>query len=208
MLIPYPELCRKYGIDDVTGVLHVGSHIGEECDWYVSSGVTRVVWIEANPDLIPVLAANVAHHGHEIIQALVLDKVGETVTFNVTNNLQSSSVLPMKTHLIVSPDVHYVATQQHVSTTLDELAKTHDFSGLTFLNADVQGVEGLVLAGAEGLLAQFDHLYLEVNRDELYESCSRLPALTKWLFRRGFDLIEVQMAGNAGWGDGYWRKAR
>ena len=206
MLIPYPELCAKYSITDVTGVLHVGAHEAEEMDWYLESGVKHVVWVEANPELIPALKAKTVRHGHEVIQALVLDKVGETVTFNVTNNLQSSSVLPMKTHLIVSPDVHYVGTQQHVSTTLDELAKEHDFTDLTFLNADVQGVEGLVLVGGEALLAQFDYLYLEVNRDELYEGCTRLPALRRWLGARGFDLVEVRMAGAAGWGDGFWRR--
>ena len=51
MLIPFEKIVRKYG--KPKGILHVGANIGEECEAYTKVGIEKVIWIEANPSLIP-----------------------------------------------------------------------------------------------------------------------------------------------------------
>lgn len=218
MLIDLAELVRKRNLT-ITGVLHVGAHLGEEAEKYEECGIREVWWIEANPDLIAALYAHVEPFGHRVVRALVSDTAGEEVTFHVANNGQSSSILEFGTHSKVSPDVHYIADQVHTSTTIDALADDVRsrgygdlFDQLNFLNMDLQGAELLALRGAEETLGQIAACYLEVNVDELYQGCARLEQLDEFLGARGFERTDLRLAGDqrrdqpnwAGWGDGLW----
>lgn len=204
MLIPLEQLVTDHRLR-ITGVVHVGAHLGEEAEaysWYTS----RVWWIEGNPDLIAPLHEHVDPYGHSVVQALVTDVDGDEVTFNITNNGQSSSIFEFGTHAVVSPDVHFVGEQTHTSVTLDTLVGEHGISGCNFLNMDLQGAELLALRGATKLLETMDALYLEINVDELYMGCARLPQLDSFLHPLGFTRVATAMAGQAGWGDALWTR--
>lgn len=186
---------------DITGILHVGAHIGEEAEAYDRCGVKKVVWVEGNPELIAELTRNVSVYKHGVIQALVTDVDKKEVTFNVTNNFQSSSIYEFGTHSVVSPDVVFTHQLKLVGRRLDELADEYDFSGLNFLNMDLQGAELVALQGMGNLVKQFKYIYTEINVDELYVGCARLPQLDQYLAKYDFQRVEIAMAGIAGWGD-------
>lgn len=207
MLITLELLKRKYPIE-ITGIVHVGAHFGEEAADYERHGVTNVHWFEANEDLIPVITRKVPD-SHKVIHALVSDTDGQTLELNVTNNEQgmSSSVLPLGTHAIVAPQVKYVERKSVRSRTLDSLVAEHGIADVNWLGMDVQGYEDRVLNGAEKLLGSIEWIFCEINLDELYQGCCRLPWLDGWLAERGFIRVETSFAENlVGWGDAlYWR---
>lgn len=208
VLIPMDELAERHGIDvRGRGVVHCGGHRGEEADDYARAGADPVFWIEGNPALIEPLAMVADSYGHHVIGALLSDVDGAAASLHVANNGQSSSLLPLGTHAIAYPEVRYVADLTLRTRTLDSLHEEHDFSRCVLLNCDLQGAEGLVLRGAEKVLAFMEYLYLEVNEAELYEGAVLLPELTEWLAERGFEMVDKRMAGADGWGDSAWVRA-
>lgn len=200
MLIPLDKLIADHSLT-IKGVVHAGAHLGEEAEAYHAARVHDVWWIEGNPDLIAPLTDHVGKYGHHVIQALLADVDDAERTFNITNNGQSSSLFEFGTHAVVSPDVHFVGTQKHLTKTLDTLVADNNITGCNFLNMDLQGAELLALIGARRLLDVMDSLYLEINVDELYKGCARLPQLDRFLAGRGFRRVATEMAGDAGWGD-------
>lgn len=200
MLIPLDRLVQRYALT-LTGVLHVGAHAGEENAAYRAAGVAQssIYWVEAIPDLAASLAARLPN----VIQAVVSDRV-ETVTFKITNNGQSSSMLALKEHRKEHPEIHVVREIPLQTSLLDDLVDTHSIRA-NFLNMDIQGAELKCLQGFERNLAQIDYVYVEVNVKELYEGCARLGELDAWLDAHGFERKEIEMTPH-GWGDAFYMR--
>lgn len=201
MLIPIPQLVTA-GLRDVHGILHLGAHKGEEADAYDReipwADRPRVVWVEANPAVIPALNRNVAHRpGHSVIEA-VIDETVREVTFHEASNGQSSSVLPLGTHATEHPDVTYVDEWQVTTTTVDLLVEQHRLDGINMLCADLQGYEDRALRGATQFLAHIDWAYLEVNRKPLYETAGLVGEVSALL--PGFK-SRASAWTRHGWGD-------
>jgi hypothetical protein len=98
MLIPIIELVTKYGVQ-ATEVIHLGAHHAEEAAAYAEAGARRVIWIEGNPELMPALEAELCRFpGQVAYNVLVSDLDGAEIDFYITNNKQSSSILPLGTH--------------------------------------------------------------------------------------------------------------
>lgn len=199
MLIAWDDLVAKYQIKP-SGVLHVGAHMGEEAPIYQRAGVTNVWWVEANPALIPSLEGVVFAFGHRVIEAAIADKDDLSVSFNVTNNGQSSSLLDLKRHLQVSPEVYQVQKLHLTTKTIDSLVETHSIHGCDFLNMDIQGAELLALKGASKYLKTVQWIYTEINTWELYAGCARVWELDEYL-APDFVRVETALAGAVGWGD-------
>lgn len=204
MLIDFKYLSAKYNFKP-KGVLHIGAHEGQEAQAYQNLGVNKVVWIEANRQLYERLLKRLQGFNNQYaVHALVSDKSAPT-TFNIANNDgQSSSILELGTHETVHPEVKYVGKTVMQSIRVDEI--DYNFSGLDFLNIDIQGAELLALKGMGKLLDQFKYVYLEVNWDELYQGCPLIGELDVFLSSKGFHLKESIECGNTGWGDGFWMK--
>jgi FkbM family methyltransferase len=190
----------SYGIS-VKGVFHIGAHECEELEFYKQLGLSseNVVWIEA----IPYKVAEMKTKGiPNVFQAVVTDKDNDTVTFHVSNNGQSSSVLPFGTHSIHHSWVHYVGDLTLQTTTIDTfVAKNNlDASQFTFWNLDIQGAELMALRGATESLRWPLAIYLEVNVDDVYVGCGKLHEIETLLGAIGFVRVETKMT-NAGWGD-------
>jgi len=201
MLIPLHDVITSYNIK-LTGVLHVGAHQCEENDAYLAEGVqqTDIFWVEANPEITKTLTLP------NVITAAVSDVV-ETVVFNVTNNGQSSSILPLKDHSIVHPEVHVVSTQSMTTQRLDDIVREHGVRA-NFLNLDIQGAELKALKGLGSYIDQFDCIYTEVNTRELYAGCALLPQLDDWLRWHGFWRMRTSMYENCGWGDAVYIRSK
>jgi FkbM family methyltransferase len=203
----------------VTGVVHAGAHTGQEAEVYEECGIERVLWIDANPDVIAPLNERVYPYGHVTVCACVGARDGEQVLFHIADSVdggnrgQSSSVLALGTHARVHPDVRFVAELPVVTQTLATLlAQNWPWTeGPNFLNLDLQGYELECLKGAEPVLENFNWIYTEINEDPLYEGCAQLPQFSGWLADRGFRLAEKRLWGAQsrdstterwfGWGD-------
>lgn len=213
MLIPLQDLATQHGIVPHS-VIHAGAHLAEEAPAYRAAGVTNVLWIEGNPDLIDRLEGILAPYGQKVVQALLGAEPGREVTFHVSNfDSMSSSVLEFGTHTSASPEVLFVGAQTHRLQALDEVARQAGFLGADFLNLDLQGYELECLKGGERVVAKLNTIYTEVNVDELYSGCVLLPELDLWLNERGFEAAAVKLYGCSrrdcadgqhkffGWGD-------
>ncbi len=200
MLLPLDDLRLKYGLR-ITGILHVGAHVGQEAEVYTRSGVVDVTWVEANPEVIPRLRAHVEPLGHRVVLALVADRSGDEVDFHVTNNEMSSSILRMGMHQQHYPDVVVTGSIRCTTTTLDDLCAQRGIAGFNMLTLDVQGAELLVLRGAQRVLAGVDYLQVEVNEIHLYEEGALLLDVDSLL--EEFDRVEMGMRPS-GWGDAFY----
>ena len=189
-----------------TGVFHVGAHDCEEMGFYNGLGLTpdKIIWVEAIQSKVD--------QGKErgipnLYQAVITDKDDETVVFHESNNVQSSSVLNLKTHLQEHPWVHYVKNTPMQTMTVDTFFKKNnlDASKYSFWNFDIQGAELLALKGATESLKYATALYLEVNEKELYENCALIGDLDKFLLPYGFSRVHTQMTSH-GWGDALYLK--
>lgn len=208
MLIPFDQLFARYKIQ-APGVLHLGANTGQEAEAYQKHGVKRVVWVEALPSLIPLLAAHVTRFpGQLVLCACLSDTNGQKVTFNVASNqAQSSSFLEFGTHATEHPTVRYVDSVELETVRADTLLERLevDIGENWFLNVDLQGAELLALRGMGTLLTRFRYVYIEVNERELYKGCPLVGEIDVYLASFGFVAKEVKMTGN-GWGDKFYMK--
>lgn len=81
----------------INGAFHIGAHECEELDFYKKLGLndTDIIWIDA----IPSKVNEAINKGiPNVYNAVITDKDNEDVTFNISNNIQSSSVLEFGTH--------------------------------------------------------------------------------------------------------------
>lgn len=199
MLLSLTGLLAGFGLRP-TGVLHLGAHMGEEAADYVKNGIGDVVWVEGNPALLGPLKEQVEPYGHRVLGALLDEESGRDVDLKVTNNTQSSSILALGTHRVHHPDIdvgHSVSLQ---TTTVDDLAAAHDFTGLDFLNIDLQGAELRALRGGVQTLAGVRYVYTEVNREEVYEGCALIGEIDAFLEAQGLRRVITRWTP-AQWGD-------
>lgn len=208
MLIPLDELILRDDVD-VSRVLHLGAHLGEEADAYEAAGAERVLWVEANPAKIEPLMLNVGHRrGHEVIHAFLGEEDGTPVTLNIANNGESSSVLPLGTHAREHRGVKYVDTVAGITRTIDSICAEMSFDP-TFINIDLQGIELPVLRGGEFTIqaggGSVNDIYAEVNRKLLYQGCTLIPQLDAFLRSLGFRRAETRWTRH-GWGDALYTR--
>jgi len=191
----------------ITGALHLGAHDCEELGFYNELGLTNdmIIWVDA----IPYKVGQATARGiPNVFNAIITDKDDEEVQFNVSNNIQSSSVLELKTHAIEHPEVKYVVKFASTSVTIDTFYKRIqvDATKLNFWNFDIQGAELMALKGGTNAIKSADAIYLEVNQAELYSGCALIGEIDDFLHAHGFERIITEMTKH-GWGDAlYLRK--
>jgi FkbM family methyltransferase len=192
------------------GVIHVGAHRGQEGPDYAANGVEKVIWVEANPEIIPELEKRTAALplDQTYIQACLSDDEG-TVEFNVANNEHSSSILKLGTHAKMYPHVKYTKTLEMPVHRFDKLAAEQSLAleGYDFINLDVQGAELKVLLGMGDVLKNKDlrAVYCEVNFEHVYEGCCLVDELDEYLKTFGFKRIATA-APEGTWGDSLYMR--
>jgi FkbM family methyltransferase len=163
-----------------------------------------MLWIEAIPNKV-IMASN--RNIPNMYNAIITDKDDEDITFNISNNGQSSSVLNFKTHLQEHPSVFYVSQISGKSITIDTFFKRNniDPSKYNFWNFDIQGAELMALKGAIESIQYAESIYLEVNEKELYENCSLIGEIDDFLLNYNFQRVITNMTTH-GWGDALYVK--
>lgn len=185
----------------INGAFHIGAHECEELDFYKKLGLndTDIIWIDA----IPSKVNEAINKGiPNVYNAVITDKDNEDVTFNISNNIQSSSVLEFGTHSDEHPWVVYVDTLQQKSITIDTFFETNkiDASNYNFWNFDIQGAELMALKGSIKHIKHAKALYLEVNEKELYKKCGLISEIDAFLSHYNFKRVLTEITPH-GWGD-------
>jgi FkbM family methyltransferase len=200
MLISLDSLVQKYNIQ-IKGILHVGAHECEELPSY-ENYITRdnILWVEALPDKVDMCKQKFPNLLIE--NAVVSDKV-ETVTFNRSNNGQSSSFLDFGLHKVHHPYVWYVDSFSAETKLLEEILCNYSIP-YNFVNLDIQGTELKALMGMESYLPTIDYIYTEVNSDYVYENCSLINEIDDYLGKFGFKRVETKWWEDCKWGDAFY----
>ena len=171
----------------VTGVLHIGAHECEELNDYINVGINRdnIYWIEGQESLVKSMTEKGIKH---VYHGLIDDEDDKEVTFNISNNGQSSSILEFGSHLKNHPQVHYVSKSICKTSRMDTLIQKHDIpiSTLNFINLDIQGVELRALKSMEKYLQHVDYIYTEVNTEDVYIDCAKMSEIDDYLHTFGF----------------------
>ncbi len=184
------------------GVLHVGAHDCEELPFYTENlqiPAKKCIWIDAIEEKV----LDAKQKGiPNVFQAVVTDKDNEEVTFHISNNNASSSVLEFGTHSIHHTWVHYVKDIRLKTTTIDSFFKENkiDAQNYDFWNFDIQGAELMALKGAKESLQYAKAIYLEVNIEEVYKGCGLMSDIDSFLTMYGFVRVITKMT-EANWGD-------
>lgn len=199
MIIDYRMLTEKYKLATDT-VLHVGAHEAEEWPLYESLGASRVVWVEANTDKYNLLCDKFAKDSrHTIINGVVSDKTGSYVEFNISNNVQSSSILEFGQHRSLFPGVHFISKESRITICLDDIVMAME--KIDLVNIDIQGAELLALKGMKNSIHKVSAFYLEINSAPVYESCAIVDEIDDFLSAYGFMRAETKYWMDHPWGD-------
>lgn len=191
MLIDFRQLFPRWNITP-KGVLHVGANIGEEAPVYDELGIKKVIWIEANADLFPKLMENITKYPNPVAYNFAAGEENKKVTLHISNNAgQSSSVLELGTHKQAHPEVHYIADKEVDMYRIDHVFGSGEIDGCDFLNIDIQGAELMALRGMGSLLRQFQWVYTEVNKNEVYKGCATIEDMDLFMTANGFRRVEL-----------------
>lgn len=202
MLISFTQIKNNYKMD-ISGIIHVGGHFGEEICEYVETGIQNIVIFEPLVSNFNTLERNVRNlnaniRGHQV----ALGSTEGTVDMYVSSNRGlSSSILKPKKHLTQYRDITFNVKESVELKTLD----SYNYKNFNFLNMDVQGYELEVLKGAKKTLEYIDYVYCEVNRDEVYENNAYIQEIDDYLLEYNMKRVEVSWQGDT-WGDALYVK--
>ena len=207
MLIPFEsvfQFLQSQG-KQIKGILHVGAHECEERYDYNRFGISdaNIYWVEGNEDKVNLMKQRGIPH----LYLALVDEVERDVTFNITNNGQSSSILALDTHAKHYPQVVVSETRTMKTTTLKSLIEKEPIPIQTcnFWNFDIQGAELLALKGAGDAIQHADFIYLEVNVETLYKDCALLTDIDSFLGEKGFARVGIKLV-DEGWGDALYMR--
>ena len=208
MLISTDDIYRFFSQNNIhfEGVLHIGAHECEELPFYRTLGVSpeNMIWVDAIQSKVNEATAKGIPN---VYNAVITDKDNEEIEFNVSNNVQSSSVLEFGTHSHEHPWVVFVDKIKAQTITIDSFFEKNnlDASKYTFWNFDIQGAELLALKGATKSIQHAKALYLEVNEKELYKNCALIDEIDEFLSQYKFKRVITKMTQH-GWGDAIYIK--
>jgi FkbM family methyltransferase len=208
MGIDFKYICDKYNFIP-SGIIHIGAHLMEERDNYLSMGVNDIIWIEANPNLYNKIKSSNTSTSELFFNYAISNKDNEICELNVTNNGQSSSILELDKHKLYYPSIYVTEKIKVNSKTLDSLFEEESINAVdyNFLNIDIQGAEYLAFLGSSKVLEKIDYVYSEVNEGTLYKDCGLISDIDKLLSTYGFKRVETDMS-TCEWGDAFYIKEK
>ena len=199
-------------LNDITGIIHVGAHRGEEVEQYADMDAKTVIWVEPNPDVfkemkhfLTSVGASIESHAFEYA---VSDTDHDTVDFHLyygpdagfmRGNKGCSSLLKAKGRF----ESWHQETIQVETITIDTLLTENDFkhSDFQLLNLDVQGAELLALKGASEVLKHVKYVATEATWENPdYVDNVMYDDLKSFLESKGFTETEIVNHG-PDWGD-------
>jgi 2-O-methyltransferase len=187
-----PRYNPHYFLREITGLIHVGAHYGQERKMYAKHDL-NVLWVEAAPDIFEKLCENIEKYPSQAAtNCLITDRDDAEYVFHIANNSgESSSILELHDHKQVWPEVRFERDVRLRSTTLDSLLvklnkSITDYEALVM---DTQGSELLVLKGATSSLKFLEFVKVEAWDFEAYLGCPKVHDVIHYLNGYDFHLI-------------------
>ena len=191
---------------NITGIIHIGGHHGQEISEYISCGIQNIVIFEPLECNFNILFDNVKNLNGNIIghQFALGSKEKKKVKMYVSSNdAMSSSILKPKVHLEQYSHIKFETEEIVEVKTLDSF----HYTDYNFINMDVQGYELEVLKGSIETLKNINYVYCEVNRDEVYENNAYIEEIDDFL--KNYDMIRVETDWQGDtWGDAFYIKEK
>lgn len=183
---------ENFGIQP-RGVIHLGAHKAEELAFYQSYGVKDILWIEANPELEPLIRKQVANHKGSHVQIFAASDVTGAHTFHVPVNFtMCASLLPLEKtadYVPITKEQKTITVQQkRLDDVLAGMEKTGAYNVMLL---DIQGAELKALRGSVNTLKQIDAIITEVSWCEAYQGGCRVHELDDLLRAHGFVRLET-----------------
>lgn len=183
-------------------LVHVGAHLAEEHDLWVSLGFRSIVYVEAIPELAASLRARFSDDPSvRVLQAVVSERSGERAAFRINTPTYTSSLLEL-TSLTTDtyPEIERHAELEVLTVSLEDLLASASVSP-SVLVIDVQGSEGAVLSGLGCLWESIDLLIVECQHQTLYEGALDDADLLSLVRRHGLFLIDSVKDRSGLWSD-------
>lgn len=203
-MITFKEACQRAG-HTPHGILHVGAAMLEEAEQYTEMGVKTVFWIEARPH-DPARMARAKQFGHTLIEGVALGSSNGLTRIQVSSNEVSSSVLPLKRHAELYPDIVYVGEFLVPKMRGDVLLAQDIPLDVDTLVLDTQGYEYEVIKGLDALMKQFTFAWSEVSVTELYSGQMLKQNVDDLMREYGFGRTEYFEVHQGEWGESLYAR--
>ena len=223
MIESLASIISRYNLN-IKGAVHLGACKAEERHEYKACEIDRAIWVEANPDLLPIIRKNLYDFDENfknVFDYAISDVDDSTVDFKIIypddrqnyhnfpeqGNCGCSSLLSLGKHKEYYPHIDEVSQVKVNTITLDTLFKRHGFNpqDFEFLNMDLQGAEMKALEGMKKYLesGSCKVIYTELAFEELYIGGAKASEIDEFLSGYGFDRVDTYMAHHS-WGDGVY----
>ena len=207
MLLNLDSLVSKYKLK-VNGIIHVGAHIGQEVSIYKKNFGNEIIihLFEPQSKYFSILQDKFKESENIKIYNYGCGEFNQSLEINqASNEGESSSILNPKLHLDLHPEVKFTGKESIQVKKLDDFK----IADSNFISIDVQGYELNVLKGSAKTFQHLDYIYLEVNKEEVYEGCPLIDDIDKYLSKFNFLRVETKFAyDRLPWGDAlYIRKS-
>lgn len=209
---------------NITGIIHIGAHTGEEFQFYKDHGLKNLIMIEPDPSSYSILQKyvedTIALDGYQFeTLALVASAAGpehgtyvplyveDPVAADGRNGGRSSVLRPGQA--FNTGRYKFIKFQKEpvmVPVIRVDSLLAEGVQHFNCLNIDVQGYELPVLEGATKILDGIDYILCEVNKTQLYEKGTLVQEIDDFLAPYGFNRVETNWIG-ASWGDALYIKS-
>ena len=204
MIIGFENYSHKYNFNDVTGIIHVGAHHGQEYNEYVQTfGNVNTHWFEPLNDAFDVLKKNLLSYSNVFLYQFALGDKFENIEMFVDNGNegQSSSLMQPIQHINLFPHITFEEKRIVHVRTLDSF----HIRNSNVLVLDTQGYELKCLQGSIETLKSVKYVFSEFNMVEMYKGCPTFEDLNNFMLQHHFTLKE-QWYTEGSWGDAFWIK--
>lgn len=189
-------------------IVHVGAHIGEECESYRALEVQQLIWIEADTRNYQRLQENIKQKeihalnkiNHIFVNALAGEVDGKLTSFYSFNDDGQSSSRYKPTQLLKNTWIGLDVSggSQEMSTyRLDSILDSLNIEQEKYSNAklviDVPGGGYEVLMGIGGYINKFNFIEIEVSKEEIYQGQKLFGHIDGFLTLRNFKRREASI---------------
>ncbi len=191
---------KKYSIIPM-GIIHIGSHYGEESELYNEIGFNNVLWIEADPVSFEQLVKNTKLYNNHVCYNYLLSDKTEKVKFFIADNNGHSSSLYQLDEKISNKVWGNLNNENFIyleSLRFDEVFNKETIDKYNVLNIDVQGAELRVLKGMGEFINSFEMCILEINFQRIYKGSALFIEVEYFMNSHSFKRVSLTITDYQG----------